>query len=85
MHLIHYMGEKSSLSKYETTKKLKPYSGARDMVQWLRVLAALPKDLSSVPRTYIAALPGGPKISSGLCKHQAYMWFIDIHEGKTSI
>ena len=49
------------------------------------VVAALPQDPGSIPRTYMAMQsptmpgPGNPKPSSGLGKHQAHTWCTDIH------
>lgn len=49
------------------------------MAQWLTVFAVLAKDPSSVPiiiaESFATPVPGRMVSSSGLHRHQTYMWY----------
>ena len=58
------------------------------MENWLndRVLADLSDDLGSIPSTHsVIPVPGDLMPSSGLCGHQAHVWYTHRHAGKTFI
>lgn len=62
----------------------------RELVQWIRVLAVLPKDPGSIARTHggsqitLTPVPRDP-ILSGLLEQQAHRWCLDIRVGRTSM
>lgn len=56
------------------------------MAQGLRTLADLAEDptvISSSSQTSVTAAPGGPTLSSGRQRPQAYTRYTCIHAGKT--
>lgn len=58
---------------------------------YLRSLAALPEDPSSIPNTCVIthtclhSVLGHPMLSFGLCGHLACTWYTDIHAGKMAM
>jgi hypothetical protein len=79
-------------------KKKKSYTGAREMAQQLRALAALPEDPGSISSTYggVGGWGGWGGCQNcqplqfqetqcpllALHRRQAYTWYKDIHTGK---
>ena len=49
----------------------------------VKILAAFAEDLGSVPRTHLTTASGDPKPPSGLCRHQARIWFADMRARHT--
>lgn len=60
-------------------------------VEWLQVLVILAEDLNSVSNTHMMAhnclsinsVLGNLMPSPAFCVYKAYMWYINIHAGKT--
>lgn len=73
-------------------KELKRIMRAKDITQQLRTWAVLLKDPDPIPSIHranshlpVTPVQGDPISSSGLCQHQACMWYTDIHAGKIFI
>lgn len=59
------------------------------MAQGLGALDALPQDPDLIPRSHsgtqpsISLVPENPMLSSYLLRHEAYLWYLNTHSGKS--